>query len=221
MADIEKTATGTPPETGTGAGTGAGAGIETGKGPDETSEAGKPRKQTFTAEEMAEVNAEAAKRRHELRAKEAENQQLKDQLKKIEDARLAEEGKWKELAEKAQLENTTLRKEMQEKFLRAELRNYALAEGLIDPDIANLISLPAEDADLQALVKAHKEAKPHLYKNAAAPAAVEPKKPATPPNTPAPATGSGGEPVDLSKLSPADYKAYKSKLLAQVRQRSS
>ncbi len=181
---------------------------------------GKPRKQSFTAEEMAEVNAEAAKRRHELRAKEQENQQLKEQLKKIEEARLAEEGKWKELAERAQAENLTLRKEMHEKFLRAELRNYALAEGLIDPDIANLITLPAEGADFQALVKAHKEAKPHLYKSTSAPP-PEPKKPVgTPPATPAPAQGASGEPVDLSKLSKADYKAYKARLLASLRNRA-
>lgn len=181
---------------------------------------GKPRKQSFTAEEMAEAKAEAAKRRLELRAREAENQTLKEQLKKIEEARLAEEGKWKELAERAQVENASLKKEMHEKITRAEIRNYAIAEGLIDPDIASLIVLPKEDtADLQALVKAHKEAKPHLYKQPST-GQIEKKPTQGEPSKPTPVTGTSGDGMDVSKLSPAEYRTYKATMLARLRQRS-
>jgi len=177
---------------------------------------------TYTAQEMSDANGEAARWRKTLREEQAAKAALEEQLKVINDGKLAEEGRWKELAEAAQQEAVKIRAEYTEKVTRSELKSIALSEGILDADIASLIKIPdGYDGELADLVAAHKAAKPSLYKAAAAaPAPAAPAAPAKPgAPAPIPAAAPGTPTTDVKSMPKKEYEAYKKALLTKMRSR--
>lgn len=134
--------------------------------------------QTFDADYVKKLRAEAAQ--HRKAAKEAQTQ-LSD-LQKAQDAaeakKLEEQGAYQELAKKAQAEAEQLRQELeaQAKRLTDEKRNrlaisVATRLGAIDPTDANFISavagIDAEGDDAEAAIlsrlEALKDTRPYLF----------------------------------------------------------
>lgn len=125
--------------------------------------------QTFDAEYVKALRAEAAANRK--RAAEAEAR-----LKAHEDEKLSEaERQTKRIAE-LEAENQRLAADRRERLIRAEIRVQASAEGFSDPDDAwRLLDPAAIEADEQgepknvgALLKALAKAKPYLLRKPAA-----------------------------------------------------
>ena len=177
---------------------------------------------TYTAQEMSDANGEAARWRKTFREEQAAKAALEEQLKAINDGKLAEEGRWKELAEAAQQEAVKIRAEYTEKVTRSELKSLALSEGILDADIASLIKIPdGYDGELADLVAAHKAAKPSLYKAAAAaPAPAAPAAPAKPgAPAPIPAATPGTPTTDVKSMPKKEYEVYKKALLTKMRSR--
>ncbi len=128
------------------------------------------------------------------RAAQTELATLKAQQEEAERAKLAEKGEFKTLAERQAGDL----KVKDQRILRAEIRAAAIAEGLVDKDVAQLIPLDEGmmvngEPDLpkiEAAVKAYKAQKPQLFK---APAAA--------------ATGAGGSPPPAqADATPFDFR---------------
>ena len=147
----------------------------------------------------------AAQDRNDLQAK----------LDKIEADKLAEQGKYKELYEKEQASRRQTEAQMRSRVARAELRAYAIAEGIIDPDLVNLI--PSKDIkvnddtgefeNIRDLIADQKKAKPHLYKGTAASAGSA--TPTTGDTARTPAADGSAKPKDVSKMSKEEYAVWK------------
>jgi hypothetical protein len=102
---------------------------------------------------------------------------LADKLAKIDEDRLKEEGKWKELAEKAlkdkmDTESATDAKirAFNDRLANAELRRLASEKGIIDPDLLSLADRTGlsvnDDGDVvgaEAVINKLIETKPHLF----------------------------------------------------------
>ena len=137
----------------------------------------KPDNQQQTAPEtVAKAEMERMKAEYESRmAEEAKKTKaLQAQLDEIEAQKLQEQGKFKELYEKEKADREKETRAMRRELARADLKALAIREGIIDPDIINLI--PSKDFkwndeagrfdNLEELLVAHKQAKPNLYKTA-------------------------------------------------------
>ncbi len=163
------------------------------------------------------------RQRADLAKAASERDALRKQLDDIEAARLAEQGKYKELYEKEQTSRKQAEGRMRSQLLRAEVRAYAVAEGILDPDMADLIPTKdvkvGEDGSFEGIkevIAAHREAKAAWYRSAQAAPATQ---------TPAPNTGSGGAPpsatapsaADVSRMSREEYARYKKDFLTKLR----
>ncbi len=156
-----------------------------------------------TPDQLAALQAQldALKKENEAaKAAQAELATLKKAQEDAEQARLAEQGQFKELAERRQGEL----KIKDQRILRAEVRAAAVAEGLVDKDVAQLI--PLDDSmmvngepdlpKIEAAVKAYKAQKPALFK------AVAPTQTGSA-ETPPPAPTQDGK-FSFSQLNPVD-----------------
>ncbi len=139
----------------------------------------KPDNQQQAPETVAKAEMERMKADYENRmaalAEEAKKAKtLQAQLDAIEAKKMEEQGQFKELYEKEKADREKETRAMRRELARADLKALALREGIIDPDIINLI--PSKDFkwndeagrfdNLEELLIAHKQAKPNLYKTA-------------------------------------------------------
>ncbi len=176
------------------------------------------------AKEKAELLDEIHKLRERSRKAETERDSNKAALDKIEADKLAEQGKFKEMYEKAEKEKADLSQKLRENLVQAELRLRTMQAGIIDPDAANMIKIPKDlmEGDLgdvsdkiTALVEKHKAEKPKWYADKTDPT---PKpKPTTGGSTTTPAPGTVDKDMDVTKMNPKDYQAAKSKMLSDMR----
>jgi len=197
----------------------------------------KPDNQQQTAPEtVAKAELERMKAEYESRmaalAEEAKKaKELQAQLDAIEKQKLEEQGKFKELYEKERTEREKEIRAMRRELARADLKALAIREGIIDPDIINLI--PSKDFkwneetgrfdNLEELLIAHKQAKPNLYRSMEPPAQPGPQTqqpvqnrattgdPQVPPTTPP------GPGKDVSTMGRAEYEAAKASYLRSLR----
>ncbi len=152
-----------------------------------------------------------------------ENQTLREKSEALEAEKMAEQGKYKELYEKEKEARAKESQEARRRAAKAELRAYAAAQGIIDPDLADMISVrdlktdeeTGEYTNIKDLVETHKQNKPHLYRT---------ERP-TGDGTPPPNSGAGGNPPpatppkekDVSEMSRAEYQAHKAKFIQKLR----
>ena len=163
---------------------------------------------------IGETREEYDARMAEFKKLRKERDDLAKQLSDIESAKLVEQGKYKELYEKEQTSRKQAEGRMREKLLRAEVRAYAIAEGILDPDMADLISVKSvktndetgEFENLKEAIAAHKAAKPQWYRSAAA--VTAPVAVSTGSSSPAPSPGVSG-PLDVKKMTKEAYESYK------------
>lgn len=154
----------------------------------------------------------------ELNAKAVEAQKLQERLDAIEAEKLAEQGKFKELYEKEQAERKRETQAMRRELARAELKTLAVREGIIDPDLIDLI--PAKSfkwdeetqryTNLADLINEHKQLKPAFYKKGGAPAQMNVGSGEPPPVPTAPAQ------KDVRSMSRSEYEAYKKSYIRQL-----
>lgn len=158
----------------------------------------------------------------ELNAKAAEADKLRKQIEEIEATKLKEQGEFKQLYEKEaearKRETQALRREM----ARAEMKTIALTQGIVDPDLIDLI--PTKDLkwneetgrydNLRELVESHKQAKPNFYAPPAS-TAPAPVKPTMGNPTSAPATTEPAKP-DVSRMSRQEYDVAKRNYLRSL-----
>lgn len=172
---------------------------------------------------LQEAREEAAARREDAKRAAKQAADLQARLDKIEADKLAEQGQYKELYEKEQTSRKQAEGRMREKLLRAELRAYAIAEGLMDPDAAGLIptgsiKVNEDTGDFEGIreaVAAHKEAKPHWYQTKAAVTAA----PLPTTGAPSAPTPEASKPIDVRSLSREEYARKKQDLLRSLRGR--
>ncbi len=176
---------------------------------------------TYTADEMKEANGEAARWRKTLREEQAAKAELEKKLQEIENAKLAEEGRWKELAEAAQKEAIAAKQELTARVTRAEIRSAAAAAGILDVEIADLIKIPEGfTGEFSDLVEQHKAAKPSLYKSAQPVAPVAPAPASSQQTAPAPIpVAKESTQMDVKNMSKKEYEAYKKSFLSKMRAR--
>ena len=110
-------------------------------------------------------------------AKEAARaRQLEEKLNTIENEKLAEQGKYKELYEKEVDQRKKDLQSARRELARETLRNMAISEGIIDADIVDMIPARSFQYDedtgrftnVRDLLAQHKADKPHLYRDAVA-----------------------------------------------------
>ena len=197
----------------------------------------KPDNQQQTAPEtVAKAELERMKAEYESRmaalAEEAKKaKELQAQLDAIEKQKLEEQGKFKELYEKERTEREKEIRAMRRELARADLKALAIREGIIDPDIINLI--PSKDFkwneetgrfdNLEELLVAHKQAKPNLYRSMEPPAQPGPQTqqpvqnrattgdPQVPPTTPP------GPGKNVESMNRQEYAAAKASYLRSLR----
>lgn len=162
-------------------------------------------------------------------AKEAARaRQLEERLNAIENEKLAEQGKYKELYEKEVDQRKKDLQSARRELARETLRNMAISEGIIDPDIVDMIPARSFQYDedtgrftnVRDLLAQHKADKPHLYRDAAAAQA-----PSTAANLARPTTGHPGnapEQVppgkkDISGMSRQEYEIEKRNYIRSLR----
>ncbi len=162
-------------------------------------------------------------------AKEAARaRQLEERLNAIENEKLAEQGKYKELYEKEVDQRKKDLQSARRELARETLRNMAISEGIIDADIVDMIPARSFQYDedtgrftnVRDLLAQHKADKPHLYRDAAAAQA-----PNTAPNLARPTTGHPGnapEQVppgkkDISGMSRQEYEVEKRNYIRSLR----
>lgn len=175
------------------------------------------------AKEKEELLAEIHRLREGGRDTKKERDELKAQLDKIEEDRLKEEKKYKELYEKTVKEKEEATAASRKRLLKAELRTAAAAEGILDPEAADLIDISDlmgldEDSAVQKVkekVTAHKAAKPQWYKSAAAAGDPPPATTGSPARPPAPAAKPGE--TNVKDLSAKDYQEAKRQHLKEIR----
>lgn len=162
-------------------------------------------------------------------AKEAARaRQLEERLNAIENEKLAEQGKYKELYEKEVDQRKKDLQNARRELARETLRNMAISEGIIDPDIVDMIPARSFQYDedtgrftnVRDLLAQHKADKPHLYRDAAAAQASS-----TAANLARPTTGHPGnapEQVppgkkDISGMSRQEYEIEKRNYIRSLR----
>jgi len=162
-------------------------------------------------------------------AKEAARaRQLEEKLNTIENEKLAEQGKYKELYEKEVDQRKKDLQSARRELARETLRNMAISEGIIDADIVDMIPARSFQYDedtgrftnVRDLLAQHKADKPHLYRDAAATQA-----PSTAVNLARPTTGHPGnapEQVppgkkDISGMSRQEYEVEKRNYIRSLR----
>lgn len=141
----------------------------------------------------AELN-EAKAKLSELEKKEADRQRKQDE----------EQGNWKKIAE----ENEQKLKAKDEKLMRAEVRNAAIKEGIVDPSLVDLLPMEGIALDEQGnvsgaekLIAKYKKEKAYLF--GAQSKAKEPE--GTTSGKPTPAPNTSATPKDALKMSDADF----------------
>jgi len=165
------------------------------------------------AAQKAEYEAQMAALKEE--AKKAKV--LQEKLDEIEKQKLAEQGKYKELYEKELADRKKEIQTMRRELARESLRNMAMAEGIIDPDLVDMIPARSFQYDeetgrftnLRELLDSHKASKPHLYGK---PSAGAPSVPVARPTTGDPMQPPVNTPPqkkDISSLSRQEYEAEK------------
>ena len=238
---------GKDPAAGTGAGTGTGAAAPPGAADaaaaktgdlnqianapewdDDTFKTWRDKQSPEVQEYAQRLRTENQKKRHRATEAERENATLRSQLaefKSAQDAdnekRLKDQQKYKELWEGEKKRN----EEVQRSVIRSEIRSRAVAAGIMDPDVADLISdegvqyLDGKVSGVETAIETFKTAKPNLFLQAAAAGAAG----ATPPA--ARSTGSAAaEPPPASKtdkantltMTPQEYEAYKKARFSRV-----
>jgi hypothetical protein len=162
-------------------------------------------------------------------AKEAARaRQLEEKLNTIENEKLAEQGKYKELYEKEVDQRKKDLQSARRELARETLRNMAISEGIIDADIVDMIPARSFQYDedtgrftnVRDLLAQHKADKPHLYRDAAATQASS-----TAVNLARPTTGHPGnapEQVppgkkDISGMSRQEYEVEKRNYIRSLR----
>lgn len=172
---------------------------------------------------LQEAKEEAAARREEAKREAKRAAELQARLDKIDADKLAEQGQYKELYEKSENARKQAEGRMRERLMRAELRAYAIAEGLMDPDAADLISskeirVNEDTGDFEGIreaVQAHKASKPHWYQTK--PAVTAAPLPTTgAPSAPSPETPKA---IDVRNLSKEEYARRKQDLIRSLRGR--
>ena len=165
------------------------------------------------AAQKAEYEAQMAALKEEAKKAKA----LQEKLDEIENQKLAEQGKYKELYEKELADRKREIQTMRRELARESLRNMAMAEGIIDPDLVDMIPARSFQYDeetgrftnLRELLDSHKSSKPHLYGK---PGAASPAVPAARPTTGdpmQPPTNTPPQKKDVSSLSRQEYEAEK------------
>lgn len=189
----------------------------------------------ISAQAPAQQSSQEAARIAELErqladsAKEAARaRQLEERLNAIENEKLAEQGKYKELYEKEVDQRKKDLQSARRELARETLRNMAISEGIIDPDIVDMIPARSFQYDedtgrftnVRDLLAQHKADKPHLYRDAAATQASS-----TAVNLARPTTGHPGnapEQVppgkkDISGMSRQEYEVEKRNYIRSLR----
>ncbi|MCE5388268.1 MAG: hypothetical protein K0041_06780 [Acidithiobacillus sp.] len=187
-----------------------------------------PASETVAKAELERMKAEYESRMAALAEEAKKAKELQAQLDAIEKQKLEEQGKFKELYEKERTEREKEIRAMRRELARADLKALAIREGIIDPDIINLI--PSKDFkwneetgrfdNLEELLVAHKQAKPNLYKTAE-PTGQQPQQPvqnrATTGDPQVPPTTPPGPGKDVSTMGRAEYEAAKASYLRSLR----
>ena len=144
--------------------------------------------------------------REENKATRLARQELENRLKTIEDELSKTKKDGDEKVSAAQ-------KAADERLLRAELKAAAVKAGLVDMDVLKLVDISplklnenGEIEGLDKLVEDFKKTKPHFFGAAGASTSAPGTKPAP---------KGGNDPVDVTKMSPQDYAAYKAKMLGR------
>ena len=184
--------------------------------------------ETVAKAELERMKAEYESRMAALAEEAKKAKELQAQLDAIEKQKLEEQGKFKELYEKERTEREKEIRAMRRELARADLKALAIREGIIDPDIINLI--PSKDFkwneetgrfdNLEELLVAHKQAKPNLYKTME-PAPQQPQPPvqnrATTGDPQVPPTTPPGPGKDVSVMDRREYEATKQAWLHSLR----
>lgn len=183
----------------------------------------------------------ADRRQLRARAQEAESTRDRLQAEKAENERkaLAEQGKFKELFESEQKKNAELKARNDRIAIRGELRAAALAAGIIDDSLIELIPKDkiqvTESGDVAGIAEAlegFKAGKPHFFKGSqttAAPAgaggagggnagAQPPRGPSGAPN-PTPAGGDAANSGSVARLDKAAYQQRKAERIRALKGR--
>jgi vacuolar-type H+-ATPase subunit I/STV1 len=175
------------------------------------------------------ANDEAAARRALLRETQAERETLKNQLEETKTKELEEAGQYKTLYEQERAAKETLIQESNKRITRAELRAHAINEGIIDPEIADLIPIDKVTVDAAGnivgvveTIASYKLAKPNLFKSAQAQAAPAPVAKATGSAAPEPgaqptAQSTASDRDRIKKMSKEDYAQFKRDQVAKLR----
>ena len=174
----------------------------------------------------AAASGEPGISKEEAMALRAERDALQTRQDEAEAAKLAEQGKFKELYEKEVSSRKNAEGRMRERLMRAEVRAYAVSEGILDPDMADLIptkGIKFNDESgvfegIKEAIASHRESKTSWYKAAQAPGATgEPKAPvSTGSAQPAPAASAPATP-DVSKMNKEEYARYKRDFVNKLR----
>ncbi len=161
---------------------------------------------------IGETKEEYDARMAEFKKLRAENEKLSKQIDDAEKAKMVEQGQFKELYEKEVASRKQAEGRAREKLLRSEVRAYAVAEGILDPDMADLIPTKnlklnedtGEYDNIKTVIAEHKAAKPQWYKAAA------PVTTGSPNAAPSPEAAAA---VDVSKMNPKEYAEYKARFV--------
>lgn len=158
-----------------------------------------------TRQALKDANHEAATNRKKLR-------EMEDKGKQANEKELQDQAKFKELAEVRQRELQELKDRMKESSYSTALVSEASKAGIIDHDLLKIVDkskLIYNEADgsvvgASELIADLKKSKPHLFKQASAPAN---------PPAPNPNFSKGGEPTldDVANMSVAEQVAYHKK----------
>lgn len=123
--------------------------------------------------ETADLKAEIARLREGNRESKAEAKRLQEELDERNKKDLKEQGKYKDLYEKAEASKKTSDGDWRKKYVKSLTRGEAVHAGIADPDLAGLINvddLAGTDMDegeliekIRAKIADHKAKKPKLY----------------------------------------------------------
>ncbi len=178
--------------------------------------------------EMERMKADYESKMAELAEQGKKAKELQAKLDEIESQKLAEQGKFKELYEKEQSERRKETQSMRRELARAELKALALGEGILDPDLVNLI--PAKSfawdeetqryTNLKDLLTEHKTQKPHLYRGSEPTTQTQQPAPsAARPTTGDPSAAPGSTPPQqkpVNQMTRQEYEQYKRSYIRQL-----
>lgn len=163
-------------------------------------------------EYVKKLRSEAAYRRKTATEAESKLSELQAKIDQAEQDKLKEQGEFKKLYEGEQQKLAALHKQL----LRQEIKVQAQKEGLIDLDLAELISGESvkineagQVAGAETAVSAFKALKPHLFQ---APASAAPAPRSTSAGN-EPPVRAPGENKRVTDLSPEEYKKSKAEFL--------